>query len=279
MLSTGLLPISQDISVSPNWDRGNAELVHGWHRAKATNNEAGPATCDSVVPLNKRSCAGFYNRTNDGQPSQGGATVAIDYGYEGGLSDIQSLMGENGYVKQQAAYGFTGDIWTAPELFATPNQDSSAKTYLELWEVSNGHYLPPNQNPKRRDNANSMNVDDIPVPTSAVDVEPPNPRTEQLMKFGSDDPNPIYPLAPMDPVEASSTILASRAHMGNYRRYSRYNNWNGTINENKDCTASNPEVYIPPRPGRLKDGSASNAAMARVGILNAQWNRAVNNTQ
>lgn len=279
-ISTGLQPLSKDVTWTNSFSVGNSDLITGFQRLNES--QSGSAMRQGIRYLASRSPAGFMNRINDGGGSQTGNTAKGVFGYAGLLTNIRAGMEQRGYMKP-VSESFLKTLEVSANLYEDgidpealaldPNTVGVDK--LAQWQSLQEQFMPPNQNPKRVAPDNILLSSSIqPDPAPDLVIVPPTEFNMFTSKFGGNDPNPSYPLPPADPAHLESATLDNTTEYNDQKIA-----WNGRIAKTEDdCRERFPAKYIPAggRPGSV---STNNAPLVRTANINGTWSRQVKLTQ
>ena len=266
-----------------SFDRGNtqnnefSEVGSG----KANMPDSGPGVNGTIAQLKSNKWNHYGNRVTDGRLSQTGAKTGSKVGYQGNLDPIANLMIEAGYVPTKSASSYVASSEMAPDPYTTFDElgRDGIQPILRssLAALQGSHWLPPDQGGTHRGKPGlkSMPLDTATRKQSnrSVIMQPYSQRSIHASKFGDDgDPNPVYPLAPVDPVEQESNILTT----GKQWR-ERHVQWSGGIHQISEMypKAEDANNYVEADKSEL-GYARSNEAMLQSGVQNYLWSTGFN---
>ena len=228
--------------------------------------------------------AGFKDRDWDGRMSQTGLLQASGGGYQGSFEPITSLMRQNGYTASRAASTYIYNTDLPPSTqdnqgLATLGVQPVFKTIIG--EMQGSQLLPPMQgglpNTMQRSGVASdiLAMEDSNVvddDLGAISVPVYNQASVSTAKFSAPgDPNPLYPLAPLDPADMQATTPA-RVKPGQalLPKVDPGAVWNGKFVSVGQKNEAGKQVWTG---AEQPAGAESSAEMLRMGVDNYLWDR------
>lgn len=254
----------------------------------------------SIRCLNKSSSAGFGNKTSDGVNSQTGSTSTSKIGYKGDVKPLLDLVNESGHRPLQSSFGFVASAELAPAPYTSVDEIGKkglqpvlkGRTMVKQSNMS--VILPPRQEGACRGKRNKrvkgrhahgmtkfnartaklLKIDRArtsrEMAAREVVIDPLTQRTLFKAKFGDDgDPNAIFPLAPIDPVEQQG-YRPERLKPAEHYTIDPMG-WNGEqAKVGEDREFENQKEDVVDQPGV----SVSNNVIARAAVENYLWSTA-----
>jgi len=264
-----------------------------WHRQGG--NATGKIQQGSIRFLRQKSPAGFGNKTSDGGVSQTSSNARSRYGYRGDLTPIVDLMNEAGHKNLVSASSYVASADMAPTVHRyqstngpnglQPIFPDSTSRRQEGWQ----QLLPPRQATMDRKEASfptgklealdakisaSLRVDDrLDHIGGPVVIDPLTQHTISDQKLPRDDPNPIYPLEPTNPVDQQGYMPTRIPPGETWAPPEELSFGNILIKSSENLPEEMGYVNVEEAPDGMM---ATDEAMTRAAVENYLWSRANN---
>lgn len=234
-----------------------------------TTTQAGKGVNGTIKSLSRKTLAGFGNRVTDGFPSQTGALSGSGEGYAGSLEPIINLMLKAGYGPRRSAASFISSTTVAPPV--ATNDTVMGRLGLQpisrdsLTALQKTQFIPPNQSggyssrySKYAKGLSALDPTAEGPDIGGITIAPYTINTVHEDKFGADgDPNPLYPLTPMDPATQQANMVDEVGEDGKWNVADPVE-WAG---------------YLRQESGAM---NTSSARELRAGVQNYLWSRTNN---